>query len=218
MRLVNQSKSKIQPRHRKGTIRPEPIADIGSVLENDVSVGEEIRQLRKASSLTLGQLAEASNLSKGYLSQIERGISSPSIKALHSISRALGVNISWFFKSPPEGENQLAEFVVRKGNRRSLTFDSGITDELLSPNLARGMELLRCKFEPHAESGPEAYEHRGEETGIVISGELTLWLDGQRIALKEGDSFAFESTMPHKYANESEEEAVVIWAISPPSY
>ena len=71
MQLANQTKSKNQPRHRKGTVRPEPITDIESVLEGGASVGEEIRQLRKASSLTLGQLAEASDLSKGYLSVVD---------------------------------------------------------------------------------------------------------------------------------------------------
>jgi transcriptional regulator with XRE-family HTH domain len=202
----------------RGPVQPEPLPDIEDVLEPDARVGREIKLLRKASDVTLAQLSAATGLSQGHLSQIERGKSSPSVKALHSISRALGVNISWFFKPTPDGSDELSEYVVRGDRRRSLRFESGITDELLSPNLGREIELLRCTFAPGSESGKEPYAHKGEEAGIVIAGRLTLWLDGRRIELKAGDSFAFESTLPHRYANEGDEEAVIIWAISPPSY
>ncbi len=202
----------------RGPVAPEPINDISEVLDAEASVGQEIKDLRRASNVTLSALSEATGLSKGYLSQIERGISSPSIKALHSISRALGVNISWFFPSPSSEEDELKDFIVRRDGRRSLTFESGIKDELLSPNLGRNLELLRCTFAPKSFSGKETYSHRGEEAGFVAAGRLTLWLDGKEIQLLSGDSFAFESTIPHRYANESDEEAVVIWVISPPSY
>jgi transcriptional regulator with XRE-family HTH domain len=202
----------------RGPVKAEPIEDIGEVWDQKTSVGQEVKDLRKATGVTLNDLSEATGLSKGYLSQIERGLSSPSIKALHSISRALGVNISWFFPTHPDDGDELSNYIVRRDNRRSLTFESGIRDELLSPNLGRSMEMLRCTFQPHSYSGKESYEHKGEEVGFVVSGELTLWLDGKEIALKSGDSFAFESTIPHRYANESDEETVIIWAISPPSY
>lgn len=202
----------------RGNVKPEPIKDLESVLDADATVGQEIKDLRKASGITLSQLSNATKLSQGYLSQIERGISSPSIKALHSISRALGVNISWFFCPVQDKDDELNAYIVRSDKRRSLQFESGITDELLSPNLSRGIELLRCTFAPHSVSGNEPYEHKGEEAGLVVTGRLTLWLGTKKIHLTAGDSFAFESTIPHRYANESDEEAVIIWAISPPSY
>ncbi|MEY8828608.1 cupin domain-containing protein [Sedimentitalea sp. XS_ASV28] len=87
------------------------------------------------------------------------------------------------------------KFVVRRDRRRKLDFESGIRDELLSPNLARGIELLRCTFRPHSISGKEDYSHKGEEAGFVVSGKLTLWLDGKEISLESGDSFAFESSI-----------------------
>ena len=201
----------------RGPIQSEPIQDLDDVLEAGALVGQEIKDLRRASNVTLSELSNATGLSKGYLSQIERSISSPSIKALHSISRALGVNISCF-PSPSEDDDEFREFVVRRDRRRKLDFESGIRDELLSPNLARGIELLRCTFRPHSVSGKEDYSHKGEEAGFVVSGKLTLWLDGKEIALESGDSFAFESSLPHRYANESDDETVIIWAISPPSY
>lgn len=192
--------------------------NLRDVLDLDPRVGQEIRGLRKARDTTIAQLSVATGLSKGYLSQIERGISSPSVKALHSISRALGVTISWFFPPETEDDEGLRDTVVRAHARRSLSFNSGITDELLSPNLDRTIELLRCIFPPGSESGEDPYNHRGEEAGIVISGQLDLWLDDQHIRLNEGDSFAFSSDRPHRYANKTTRDTVVIWAISPPTY
>ncbi len=191
------------------------LAELGDI---DERVGREIRHLRKARGATLTDLSKKAGLSQGYLSQIERGISSPSVKALHSISRALGVTISWFFSPSATTDAELRDFVVRADNRRSLKFSSGIIDELLSPNLGRKIELLRCVFPPGAESGSEPYTHRGEEAGVVMSGTLNLWLGDKHIVLKEGDSFAFSSDTPHRYNNPTEQEAVVIWAITPPSY
>lgn len=193
-------------------------AELSELPDIDERVGAEIRELRKARDMTITGLSRETGLSQGYLSQIERGISSPSIKALHSISRALGVTISWFFSATSTTDSALRDFVVRAENRRTLTFSSGIVDELLSPNLGRNIELLRCVFQPGAASGSEPYTHRGEEAGIIITGSLHLWLGEQHIVLNEGDSFAFSSDIPHRYNNPTDSETIAIWAITPPSY
>ena len=180
-------------------------------------VGREIRSLRKARSLTLAGLAGASGLSIGYLSLLERDRATPSIKALHAVSRALGVTISWFFEAneAPEAERDL---VVRRGRRRRLDYSAGLVDELLSPNLAGALELLSCRFPPGASSGDEPYTHQGEEAGVVIRGRLELWVDGRTVMLEAGDSFGFQSALPHRYRNPGPDETEVIWAITPPSY
>lgn len=192
--------------------------NISDFLDIDERVGREIRFLRKARDITITELGDATGLSQGYLSQIERGISSPSVKALHSISRALGVTISWFFSPTSSDDDVLRDIVVRADKRRRLSFSSGITDELLSPDLGREIELLRCIFGPGSESGKEPYAHQGEEAGVVVSGRLDLWIADRHIELSEGDSFAFSSETPHRYANPTDEETVVIWAITPPTY
>jgi len=194
------------------------LVDLDAALKIDPHIGREIRALRKARGQTLSQLSKQAELSSGYLSQIERSISHPSIKALHSISRALDVTVSWFFPPEIKGETEWRRNVVRANARRKLYFDSGITDELLSPNLERQIELLRCTFKPGAESGDKPYGHDGEEAGIIIAGELDLWLEEQHIVLQEGDSFAFDSQRPHRYANRTTADTVVIWVITPPSY
>jgi transcriptional regulator with XRE-family HTH domain len=181
------------------------------------TLGREIRGLRRARGLTLARLGAQSDLSVGYLSLLERDLATPSISALHAISRALGVTISWFFDGgqAPAGER---DFVVRRARRRRLDYSTGITDELLSPHLTGALELLVCRFAPGASSGDAPYSHAGEEAGVVLRGRLELWVDGRLFALEAGDSFAFPSTLPHRYRNPGSDESEVIWAITPPSF
>jgi transcriptional regulator with XRE-family HTH domain len=194
-----------------------------SSLSNDAEpspprlIGREIRGLRKARKMTLQQLGAACGLSVGYLSLLERDCSTPSINALHGISRALGVTISWFFdagRAPP----QERDYVVRRANRRRLDYALGIGDELLSPSLTGSLELLSCRFAPGASSGPVPYSHDGEEAGVVVRGRLALCIGEEEFELQTGDSFGFPSHLPHSYRNPGPEEAEVIWAITPPSY
>jgi len=209
----------VRPSNQAGLAETTPqTVDVEDLLAADERVGFEIRDLRRAKSMTLTDLSRETGLSVGYLSQIERGVSSPSIKALHTISRVMGVTISWFFSPSATEDDKLHDIIVRAGNRRRLAFKSGITDELLSPNLRRQIELLSCVFPPGSKSGDQPYTHQGEEAGIVISGVLRLWIDDEEVILNEGDSFAFESDKPHRYDNPSDQETVVIWAITPPSY
>ena len=209
--------------HRSGRPRPprtapEPEAAPEAIDDSAVRyLGREVRGLRKARGLTLAEVAKRSSLSVGYLSLVERDLATPSINALHAISRALGVTISWFFDAgaAPQKERQ---FVVRRAHRRRLDFSAGIVDELLSPSLDGQLELLLSRFPPGASSGEVPYTHAGEEAGIVLRGRLELWVDGNVMMLEVGDSFGFPSTLPHRYRNASSEEAEVVWAITPPSY
>ena len=167
--------------------------------------------------MTLTELAEASGLSVGYLSLVERDLATPSIKALHAISAALGTTIGWFFAAG-DVPNEERDLVVRRKRRRRLDYSAGIVDELLSPNLTGALELLASRFPPGASSGDEPYTHAGEEAGVVIRGRLEMWVDGRVLLLEAGDSFGFPSSQPHRYRNPGPEEAEVIWAITPPSY
>jgi transcriptional regulator with XRE-family HTH domain len=183
------------------------------------ALGPQIRALRRRSGLTLAQLAERTDLSIGHLSQVERGLSTPTIKQLQAISRAMGVNIGSFFQAV--GSNQQADesaIIVRAHRRKVLNYRGlGIVDELLVPNLEGALELLLCTIAPGAESG-EAYSHEGEEAGFILSGSLELWVDEQYHYLEEGDSFAFASARPHRYRNPGSIPVKVIWAITPPTY
>lgn len=180
-------------------------------------VGEQIRELRLVKRLTLQQLANQVGVSVGYLSQIERNRSKLPIGTLRKICDVLGVHISWFFPTTPEGPAEERGFVVRAKNRRRLSFTGlGIDEELLSPNLSGPLELLMSTIEPGADSGE--YSHDGSEAGVVIRGTMELWVNGQYVLLEEGDSFSFESTVPHRCRNPGEVPTKIVWVITPPHY
>lgn len=206
------------PNHYEGAVVSTPL-DIEAVETSrfDPHLGEEIKALRKAKCMTLGQLGQATGLSNGFISQIERGQNRPSVTALFKISRALGVSVGWFFPTAQAEDTPRNTHVVRRRERRSIDYDDGIRDELLTPGLSGNLELLSCRFPPG--SGVEnAYHHEGEEAGVVIRGALDLWVGDTLYHLKEGDSFAFDSATPHRYRNPTQDDTVVIWAITPPNF
>ncbi len=194
------------------------IADERNVAEavEEMAIGGQIRELRKVKGLTLQQVADAADVSVGYLSQIERNQTKLPIGVLKKISDTLGVHMNWFFHGSdiPAQEKDL---VVRSHNRRKFTFTGlGIEEELLSPNLSGPLEMLLSTIEPGADSGD--YSHDGVEAGLVISGRLDLWVAGQFFQLEEGDSFSFKSTETHRCGNSGDKPTKVVWVITPPHY
>ncbi|MGD9603318.1 MAG: helix-turn-helix domain-containing protein [Gammaproteobacteria bacterium] len=179
--------------------------------------GRELRALRKARALSLTQLSEVTELSVGYLSQVERNISTPSPKALGAIARALGVTVGWFFAGGNAGPPEEKGIVVRRANRRRIIFREGFVDYLLSPNLEGSLELVLSRFERGADTG-DKYSHRGEEGGVVLHGRLEISVGERTFVLNEGDSFSFLSSEPHRYRNVYEGETVVMYAVTPPTY
>ncbi|KKK58952.1 hypothetical protein LCGC14_3039240, partial [marine sediment metagenome] len=169
-------------------------------------IGTRMRELRKAKGLTLKQLGTETNLSVGYLSQLERQDADPSVRALNVIGEALGVGINWFFPDPDEQFKPESSIVVRSNKRRSLKFDSGVRDELLSPSLSGQLEMILTTFEPGSGSGEELYSHKGVQGGYVTLGQLELTVEDQVFQLEPGDSFQFESTRPHRYRNVGEKK------------
>jgi transcriptional regulator with XRE-family HTH domain len=195
---------------------PAPTPDPEAAEAVGARLGRQIRGLRRERDLTLASLAEATGLSLGLISQIERGLSEPSVKALHLLASALGVTIGWFFRD--DAAQDTGDLVVRRGNRRTIGYAGGIVDELLSPRIDGQLELLLCRMAPGSGSEIEPYVHEGEEAGYVVAGTFELTVDGRTHVLNAGDSFGFASMRPHSYRNPSRQETVVIWAITPPSF
>jgi transcriptional regulator with XRE-family HTH domain len=197
-------------RQAVASVRPAEAGDAGEI-------GGQIRELRKARGYTLQRVAAAVGVSVGYLSQIERNHSKLPIGVLKRIADALGVHMNWFFQDAGAPESQDRDVVVRRANRRKLTFTGlGISEELLSPNLAGPLELLLSTIEPGADSGE--YSHDGAEAGLVLAGSLDLWVGGRHFRLEEGDGFSFRSTDIHRCANPGATVTKVLWVITPPHY
>ena len=180
-------------------------------------LGTRIRGLRKRRGMTLAALAEMSELTAGYISQLERNLAYPSIPALFNIARSLGVTIQWFFASETNTDPEDAGYVVRKNSRLSVHYEDGIVDQLLTPQPNRQLEILHSRFPPGTYS-QESYSHEGEEAGYLLSGSFELWVGERYFQLNEGDSFSFSSQEPHRYGNPGEVDAVVLWVITPPTF
>jgi transcriptional regulator with XRE-family HTH domain len=176
----------------------------------------DIRALRKARGLTLAEIALRLGRSVGWVSQVERGLSVPSLGDLRAFASLFDVPISLFFSHdvPVEQERGV---IVRAGSRRSLgTSESGLVEELLSPDLGGSFEMLRSVFAPGAELKIET-RRPTEEAGYVASGTFEIEIDGVWHRLGEGDSFRFAGK-PFRWRNPGAEPAVVIWVVSPPVY
>ncbi|MBL4806515.1 MAG: helix-turn-helix transcriptional regulator [Rhodobacteraceae bacterium] len=183
---------------------------------NTGGLGPDLRALRKSRGLTLTQMADLSGRSVGFLSQIERGLSEPTIKDLRTLAQVLNVPVSLLFMSN-EVDTEEREFIVRKGARRSLgTRIDGIVEELLSPDLGGSFEMFRSVIEPFTEQ-LEPVLRQTEEAGYIVSGQLDLWIDDQKFSLKAGDSFRFDHK-PCRWHNTGDVQVIIIWVVSPPVY
>jgi len=175
----------------------------------DLTVGARIRALRHDRGLSLETVATRSGLSIGFVSQVERGLSSPSLKVLTALGDVLGVGLAGLFgPAPAEGT-----VVMRRAERPGLNlWRSGITKQLLSPAGDGGLSLFLVTMEPGASTGDEFYTHAGEEAGTVLEGGMALTVDAESWTLQAGDGFRFASRRPHRFANPSaESQAVVLW-------
>jgi transcriptional regulator with XRE-family HTH domain len=185
--------------------------------EDEMLIGEQIRALRRIKGLTLQQLAAQAGISIGYLSQIERNRSKLTIGILKRISNLLGIQMSWFFQPGALGPTEERNLIVRSGRRRKMSFTgTGISEELLSPNLEGPLEVLLSTIEPGADS--DFYSHDGAEAGLVLEGTLDLWIGEKFFRLERGDSFAFRSTEQHRCANSGNAATKIVWIITPPHY
>ena len=180
----------------------------------DLEVGRRIRDLRRISQLSLETVAARTGLSIGYISQIERGLSSPSLRVLATLADVLGVGIAALFGAKPAADGAADSVVTREQQRAELKlWRTGISKQLLSPaGTENRLNLFLVHMEPGGSTGDELYTHDGEEAGLVLEGEMTLTVDSQTWSLKTGDSFRFASRRPHRFSNPAEDaKAVVLW-------
>lgn len=179
-------------------------------------LARDIRALRKARGLTLSTIALKLGRSVGWVSQVERGLSVPTLADLRALADLFSVPLSLFFAHEAADDAERG-VIVRAGRRRTLgTSESGLVEELLSPDLGGSFELLRSEFAPgSALSSPTV--RPTEEAGYVVAGRFDLEIDGVWHELGPGDSFRFAG-QPFRWRNPGNEAAVVIWAVSPPVY
>lgn len=180
------------------------------------TLGADIRALRKARGLTLSDMADQLGRSVGWLSQVERDKSDPSISDLRQMAERLGVPMSLLFG---HGNAPAIEqgYVVRAGARRPMgSGDEGLIEELLSPDLTDDFEVIHSTFRPRSRMQTPAHRPT-QEVGYIISGQLDLEIGERKFTVGPGDSFRFRGE-PYQWSNPYDEPVVAIWVIAPPVY
>lgn len=189
---------------------------IQSDLTKTKSLGADLRALRKSRGLTLNDMADALERSVGWISQVERDLSEPSVLDLKQIASVLGVPVSILF-GQAQTPAQEAGVIVRAPARRPIgSRADGLVEELLSPDLTDDFEMVHSTFDPGAKM-TQAVTRPTQEVGYLVSGQLDLTIDGRAFTVKAGDSFRIKG-VSYQWANPYDMPAVAIWVIAPPVY
>jgi transcriptional regulator with XRE-family HTH domain len=178
-------------------------------------LGSRIRALRQIKGLTLRDLSGRAAVTESFLSQVERGLASPSISSLRRIAVGLDESIASLF----DGETEPG-ILVRRADRRVIEYPGlRARDEFITPSLDRKLQVILSVVEPGGGTGDEPYTHESdEECVLLLGGSLDLWVGDAFYALEEGDSVIYSSRIPHRNKNNGDRAATVLFILTPPSY
>ncbi len=177
-----------------------------------MEIGQRIKQLRTQNKLTLEELASRCELSKGFISQVERDLTSPSIATLSDIVEALGINLAQFFKEEKDEKLVFAQedfFVDEKED---------YTIHWIVPNAQKNdMEPIMLELKPDQQSAVIT-PHNGEEFGYVINGKISLVINNKKHVVKKGQTFYIKGMHDHYILNDTKSDAKVLWVCNPPIF
>lgn len=179
-----------------------------------MKIGEKIKRLRIKHNLTQEELADRCELTKGFISQVERERTSPSIATLVDILESLGTNLRDFFNDDIEEKIVFSKKdVFVKTNE-----DLGSEIHWIIPNAQKNvMEPIVVQLEPGGKTAAED-PHDGEEFGYVLRGSILLHIGSEEFRVRSGDSFYFKPSATHYISNPGSNQARVLWVASPPSF
>lgn len=179
-----------------------------------MQIGEKIRRLRTEKQLTQEELANRCELSKGFISQVENDLTSPSIATLMDMLEILGTNLTEFFSETEEERVTFCDEDMFETENDTLKYKL----MWLVPNAQKNaMEPVIVTLESEGRYVDEA-PHEGEEFGYVLLGNILLHLGNRTYKVKKGESFYFKPKVNHYISNPSKTQAKIIWISTPPSF
>jgi transcriptional regulator with XRE-family HTH domain len=177
-------------------------------------LGRKIRDLRLRRGLTVQQLAAASGLSKGFISQVENGRTSPSLATLRDLGLALKTSVAYLVV-----EEEQVPHVVRTQERLRVHVGGNTSKvEVLSAQPKRNLELLMAELPPGMSAGDKRHYHHGEECMLCIEGRVSVACGDHRLVLEAGDSCHIDGRMPHAIENCGPGIARVLIAMTPAAF
>ncbi len=180
-----------------------------------MKIGTKLKDLRIAKNLTQEELADRAELSKGFISQVERDLTSPSIATLVDILQCLGTDLQEFFSSTPADEQ-----IVFHNCDYFEKIDTELKNKIewIIPNAQKNMmEPIRLTLEPGGSTYPDI-PHEGEEFGYILHGSITIHLGKQSYKAKRGEAFYFTPNTQHYITANGKTGAELIWVSTPPSF
>ncbi|MCI8680115.1 MAG: cupin domain-containing protein [Oscillospiraceae bacterium] len=180
-------------------------------MDPNQTIGAKIKALRTEKKYTLKNLGDLTGFSVGFLSQIERGISSVAVDSLAKIAKCLEVPLSTFFDTePPDRQDP----VVHSFSTHQTMVSPQIIQSILSHD-TQAFDFLPQRFllMPFSDPDtlvPELYAHTGEEFIYVLTGIVSLWVENSRYTLYPGDSVQIHSNQPHNWANNTNKVAELL--------
>ncbi|MED0962247.1 XRE family transcriptional regulator [Bacillus paramycoides] len=178
-------------------------------MEN-IDIGKKIEKQRKEKDLTSKELAKMAEITPSMLSQIERGSANPSIQTLKVLAKALDVPTFSFLLE----ETNTEDLIVRSTKRKKMIIDN-VSYELLSPDFTGNLATTIMTIPQNTASSENVLEHKGEELAFVLDGKITLYLNEEEYILETGDSVKIPAYLNHKWVNQFEENAVVLFSVTP---
>lgn len=181
------------------------------------ALGSHLRRERQQRGLSLEALSALAGVSFGLISQLERGLGNPSYHGLRSIADALGIPLSRLMSEAEPRQDA----VVRAAERRLLPVpeehpaSQRVVRELLTPGTQGSLQVIRSTIPPGFTNEGKAFRHLGTECVIVERGTLTVVHGERRVELHEGDSMTYLCSLPHWWANPTDQTCVVIGAVTP---
>lgn len=179
-----------------------------------MKIGAKIKELRVQKSLTQEELADRCELSKGFISQLERDLTSPSIATLVDILQCLGTNLEEFFSKTA------SEQVVYSRTDYFEKIDTELKNKIewIIPNAQKNMmEPILLTLEPDGSTYPDN-PHEGEEFGYILSGAISIHLGNKTYKAKKGESFYFTPNKKHFISASGKSGATLLWVSTPPSF
>jgi XRE family transcriptional regulator, regulator of sulfur utilization len=168
-------------------------------------VGARVRALRESMGLSLRDLAERTGVSAPMLSQVERGETSPTLSVATRIAAGLELSLSQLLRL----DERPHVVVIRTGERRTRRRDGHTVEELTPPLPGQRADVSMHALKPGGATGgpddPPLHEPGSRETAVALKGTVTLFIDGARHELGEGDSVTFDADLPHHFENEGDE-------------
>jgi len=179
-----------------------------------LALGSLLRRTRQG-RFNIETLATRAGVSAGLISQIERGLGNPSFVTLSKLAYALEIPLSSFFPKDAVSDGIL----VRRDQRRQLSLPhEGFLYELLTPDVQRNLGLTLVSMPPGWQNAERPFSHHGEEAVHLLSGHLEIHVGAASYALLPGDTVTYDAALPHWMRNVGETPAVVLSAMTPPSF